>query len=81
MIRIQFNDNLSMQTVKFKEISPDVVQLSGDKIPKSNAGFKAYRLNGNLLGDYSDYTNIISEDKNCIQYGKQQKTEDAYTKI
>lgn len=46
MIRVQFNDRKSMQQVEFKTISHNVVQLTGKKIPKSNKGFKVYRLNG-----------------------------------
>lgn len=70
MIRVQFNDKLSMQTVEFKTISPDVVQLTGQKIPRSDKGFKCYRLNGEFLGDYSDFTKIIKETADSVQYGK-----------
>lgn len=70
MLRVQFNDKKSMQEVDFKTISPDVVQLTGKKVPRSNAGFKMYRLNGDFLGDYSDYTKIVAEVENGLQYGK-----------
>lgn len=70
MLRVQFNDSLSMQAVDFKTISDSVVQLTGEKVPENTSGFKVYRLNGEFLGDYSDYTNIVAEVKNGFQYGK-----------
>ena len=70
MIRVQFNDKKSMQQVDFKTISPDVVQLTGNKVPKDTSGFKVYRLNGDFLGDYSDYTVIVKEVDGGLQYGK-----------
>lgn len=70
MLRVQFNDKLSVQTVDFKTISDTVVQLTGEKVPRSTAGFKAYRLNGDFLGDYSEYTKIVAEVKNGFQFGK-----------
>ncbi len=70
MIRVQFNDKKSMQQVDFKIISSTVVQLVGKNIPKSTNGFKTYRLNGNFLGDYSDYTEIVAEIESGLQFGK-----------
>lgn len=70
MLRVQFNGKKSMQQVDFKIISPDVVQLSGAKVLHSTSGFKMYRLNGDFLGDYSDYTKIVKETKNVVQFGK-----------
>lgn len=70
MIRIQFNNSKSMLTAEFTMISKDIVQLEGKKIKANRSGFKAYRLNGKLLGDYSDYTEIIKEEEGCVQFGK-----------
>ena len=70
MLRVQFNDKKSMQQVDFKTISPTVVQLTGKKVPKDTSGFKVYRLNGDFLGDYSDYTVIVKEVPGGLQYGK-----------
>lgn len=70
MIRVQFNDKDSRYDAEFKTISKDVIQLTGDKIPKNTSGFKAYRKNGNLLGDYSEYTEVVAEVKNGFQYKK-----------
>lgn len=71
MIRVQFNDKKSMQQVNFKSISSTVVQLTGTNVPEDTSGFKAYRLNGDLLGDYSDFTKIVSKVKNGFRFGKQ----------
>ena len=73
MIRVQFNDKKSMLQADFKIISPTVVQLTGDKVSKDTSGFKAYRLNGSFLGDYSEYTEIVGEVKNGFRYGKPEK--------
>jgi hypothetical protein len=70
MLRVKFNGKNSMQEVEFKKISDSVVQLTGKKVPKSTKGFKMYRLNGALLGDYSEYTEIVAEVENGLQYGK-----------
>lgn len=70
MLRVQFNDKKSMQQVDFKTVSPSVVQLTGKKVPKDTSGFKMYRLNGEFLGDYSEYTEIVAEVENGFQYGK-----------
>ena len=67
MIRVQFNGKKSMQLAEFKNISPDVVQLTGNKIPKCTSGFRVYRLNGDFLGDYSDYNKIVEESENSLQ--------------
>lgn len=70
MVRIQFNGSNSMQQVNFKTISDNVVQLTGRKVPKSKKGFKVFRANGDFLGDYSDYTEIVDATDNCVQFGK-----------
>lgn len=70
MLRIKFNNQKSMHQAEFKEISDNVVQLTGKKISKNTSGFKVYRLNGDFLGDYSDYKNIVEEVENGFQFGK-----------
>lgn len=70
VIRVQFNNLKSMHQAEFKTISSSVVQLTGKKIPKNTNGFKVYRLNGDLLGDYSEYTEIIKEVEQGLQFGK-----------
>ena len=59
MIRVQFNKKPSFYDVEFKLQSADSVVLTGKKFPKKvDAGFMAYRLNGDILGDYSEYTEV-----------------------
>ena len=70
MLRVQFNNDKRMYTADFKNISPGIVQLTGKNIPRNTSGFKAHRLNGDFLGDYSDYTEIVGETKNGLQFGK-----------
>jgi len=70
LIRVQFNDKKSMQEVEFKTISSSVVQLTGKKVLRDTSGFKVYRMNGDFLGDYSEYTEIVAEVENGLQYGK-----------
>lgn len=72
MLRVQFNNKKSMYQVAFERVSPDVVQLTGKKVPRNTSGFKVYRLNGEFLGDYSDYTEIVGEVENGLQFGKKE---------
>lgn len=74
MIRVQFNDKKSMQNVEFKMISDSSVKLSGKKLKENTSGFKAYRLNGDMLGDYSDFTKCTEDGEGFIF------TKDTYTK-
>lgn len=70
MIRVQFNGSLSMKQADFKMVDESTVELIGDKIKPETTGFKAYRLNGEFLGDYSDYTQIVGEVENGFLFGK-----------
>lgn len=70
MIRIQFNGSLSMKQADFRMIDSNTVELKGEKIKPETTGFKAYRLNGEFLGDYSDYTKIVGETENGFLFGK-----------
>lgn len=70
MIRIQFNDKKSVQQVEFEQISSSVVQVTGENIPRSTKGFKVYRMNGDFLGDYSEYKNIVADNGETIQFSK-----------
>ena len=69
MVRVQFKGDNRMYTAEFKSISSNVVQLTGN-IPRNTSGFRVHRLNGDFLGDYSDYTEIVGEVKNGLQFGK-----------
>ena len=37
MIRVQFNGDKSMYAADFKTVSPDVIQLTGKKIPRNTS--------------------------------------------
>ena len=69
MLRVKFNDSNSAYNVEFSRITDDIVQLLGN-VPMNTSGFKVYRLNDNFLGDYTEYTVIVAELKNGLQYGK-----------
>lgn len=73
MLRVQFNDQKTMQNVEFKQISPSVVQLTGQKVLRNTSGFKMYRLNGDFLGDYSEYTEIVAKVENGLQFGRPER--------
>lgn len=56
MIRIKFNNQKSFKDVSFKLLSDTSILISTEKELEENySGFKAHRLNGDLLGDYSDF--------------------------
>lgn len=70
MLRVQFNDSKSMIEADFKILSANVVQLTGPKVEANTSGFITYRLNGDFLGDYSEYTKVIKEEEGSVQLGK-----------
>lgn len=70
MIRVQFNGSLLTKQVEFRMVDENTVELTGKNIMPETTGFKAYRLNGKFLGDYSDYTKIVGEVENGFLFGK-----------
>lgn len=70
MIRVQFNGSPARKEADFRMVDSSTVELTGDKIKPETTGFKTYRLNGEFLGDYSDYTQIVGEVKNGYLFGK-----------
>ena len=71
MIRVRFNNSLGTLQVEFELISDNVVQLKGKKVKPNTSGFKAYRLNGRLLGDYSDYTKVVKQSEGCVWFSNE----------
>lgn len=69
MLRVKFNDKQSMQDVNFKLITPSVVQLTGKNVLRNTTGFNMYRLNGDFLGNYSEFTEIVGEVKDGFRFG------------
>jgi len=70
MIRVQFNGSPARKEAEFRMVDSSTVELKGDKIKPETTGFKTYRLNGEFLGDYSDYTKIVGEVENGFLFGK-----------
>lgn len=70
MIRVQFNGSPSRKEADFRMVNESTVELTGDKIKPETTGFKTYRLNGEFLGDYSEYTEITAEVKNGYHFSK-----------
>lgn len=44
--------------------------MTGDKLMENVSGFKAYRLNGDELGDYSDYT-VCKKENDALIFEKE----------
>ena len=74
MIRVQFKNKKAFYDVEFTLISDVAVKLSGSKLKKNTSGFNAYRLNGDMLGDYSDYKKC-TEVKDGFIFEKNRKDE------
>ena len=53
MIKIKYNNSNIFEEVTFSKIG-NIVSLKGST--ENNSGFKTYRLSGEQLGDFSDYT-------------------------
>ena len=66
MLRVQFNNQKSFRDVEFNRISDTSVKLIGRKLSENTSGFKVYRLNGDFLGDYSEYTKCTKADDGFV---------------
>lgn len=71
MIRVQFNNKKSMQEVDFDMLSETSVKMSGRKLKANTSGFKVFRRNGDLLGDYSDYTKCTKTQDDAYIFEKE----------
>lgn len=65
MIKIKYNNQENFEEVTFSKIG-NIVSLKGTK--ENNSGFKTYRLSGEQLGDFSDYTTTYRLLDDEIQY-------------
>ena len=70
MLRVQFNGNVTRQNVEFSRITSNVVQLTGENVPRKTEGFMMFLLNGDFLGDYSEYTEIVADNGDSVQFCK-----------
>lgn len=66
MIKIKFNNDNIFHEVEFSR-TENTVTLKGITEPNTS-GFCTYRLNGEQLGDFSDYRTIYKQGDNYIEY-------------
>lgn len=65
MIKIKYNNQENYEEVTFSKIG-NIVSLKGTT--ENNSGFKTYRLSGEQLGDFSDYTTTYRVLDDEVQY-------------
>ena len=65
MIKIKYNNQENFEEVTFSKIG-NIVSLKGTK--ENNSGFKTYRMSGEHLGDFSDYTTTYRLLDDEVQY-------------
>ena len=66
MIKIKYNNSNVFEEVTFTRLSNNIVSLKGGT--ENNGGFKTYRMNGEQLGDFSDYTTTYRLLDDEVQY-------------
>ena len=65
MIKIKYNNSNVFEEVTFSKIN-NIVSLKG--ATENNSGFKTYRMSGEQLGDFSDYTTTYRLLDDEVQY-------------
>ena len=65
MIKIKYNNSNIFEEVTFSK-TDNIVSLKGTL--ENNSGFKTYRLSGEQLGDFSDYTTTYRLLDDEVQY-------------
>lgn len=68
MIKIKFLDQDALYPVSFTQDSAHVCTTIGEGIPQDTCGFQTFRMNGQPLGDRSDFTTIYRILDNGIQW-------------
>lgn len=68
MIKIKFLDRDALYPVSFSQDSAHVCTTIGEGIPQDTCGFQTFRMNGQPLGDRSDFTTIYRILENGIQW-------------
>ena len=68
MIKIKFLDQDALYPVSFTQDSAHVCTTIGEGIPQDTCGFLTFRMNGQPLGDRSDFTTIYRILDNGIQW-------------
>lgn len=65
MIKIKYNNSNIFEEVTFSKLG-NIVSLKG--ATENNSGFKTYRMSGEQLGDFSDYTTTYRLLDGEVQY-------------
>ena len=65
MIKIKYNNSNIFEEVTFSKTG-NIVSLKG--ATENNSGFKTYRMSGEQLGDFSEYTTIYRLLDDEVQY-------------
>lgn len=68
MIKIKFLDRDVFYPVSFTQDSVHVCTTIGEDIPQDTCGFQTFRMNGQPLGDRSDFTTTYRILDNGIQW-------------
>ena len=66
MIKIKYNNQENFEEITFARISDHIVSLKG--ATDNNSGFTTYKLSGEQLGDFSDYTTTYRLLDGEVQY-------------
>lgn len=66
MIKVLFHGETDMREVSFSRDSEHVVTLIGE-VPEVINGFLTYRMNGQPLGDFSEYKTVYRRIENGMQ--------------
>ena len=66
MIKIKYNNLNTFEEVIFTKLSTNVISLVGTT--ENNSGFTTYRMSGEQLGDFSDYTTTYRILDDEVQY-------------
>ena len=66
MIKIKYNNKETYEEVSFSKLGEHTVSLIGTT--ENNSGFKTYRMSGEQLGDFSDYTTTYRVLDDEVQY-------------
>lgn len=67
MIKVKFNNSAIFHDCEFSRLSDHVITLGECKV-ENTSGFTTYRMSGEQLGDFSDYTTIYRLMNDAVQY-------------
>lgn len=67
MLKTKFNDSENYIYTSFS-MSNGIVTLKGSDVPESEAGFRLYKSNGKVLGNYDDYKTVYRVLEDGVQF-------------